>query len=532
MDITTTSSWKKLVALGKEAPQSTLSGLFLHDAQRAQRFSRELSVGDASVIVDFSKQNVSVDIIESLLALAADAGVHSQRDAMFAGEPVNESEGRPVLHVALRAPSTTTVVVDGVDVVQEVHQVRRSMAKFAEGVRGGSLRGATGKPFTHIINVGIGGSDLGPALVWDALSTTLTPALQCSFVSNIDPIDVEQVLMRHDAQQTLVVMCSKTFSTAETLSNSVIIQKWLAASVGDAGVAQHCAVVSVDPQRAKSAGISFAHSFNIWPWVGGRFSVSSAVNLANVVAFGSAVFDEFLGGMRAVDEHFVGSEMDQNIPVLMGLISVWNRSILARETQAIVPYASALTQFAPYLQQLIMESNGKQVQSDNQSVTTQTSPVVWGSVGTNSQHAFMQLLHQGTSVVPVDLIGFAKTSAVHRDAHDALMANMFAQAQALAFGASSEEAQRVMHGNRPSTVLLASELSAQTLGALIALYEHSVFVQGCIWGINSFDQWGVELGKKLANDLGDQIAKGASKTDQDMSTHQLMQWYLKHRSNI
>ena len=519
----------KLVALGKEAPQSTLSGLFLHDSQRAQRFTHQLSVGDASVIVDFSKQNVSVEIVELLLALATEAGVQSRRDAMFAGEPVNESEGRPVLHIALRAPSTVNVVVDEVDVVQEVHKVRRSMAEFAQGVRGGSLCGATGKPFTHIINVGIGGSDLGPALVWDALSATLTPALQCSFVSNIDPIDVEQVLKRHDAQQTLVVMCSKTFSTAETLSNSLIIQKWLAASVGDAGVAQHCAVVSVEPQRAASAGIAFAHSFKIWPWVGGRFSVSSAVNLANVIAFGPTVFDDFLSGMRQVDEHFLSSEMDQNIPVLMGLISVWNRSVLGRETQAIVPYASALAQFAPYLQQLIMESNGKHVQNNNQVVTTQTSPVVWGSIGTNSQHAFMQLLHQGTSVVPVDLIGFAQSSSVHRNAHDTLIANMFAQAQALAFGASSEETQRVMPGNRPSTVLLASELSAQTLGALIALYEHSVFVQGCVWGINSFDQWGVELGKKLANDLGDQIAKGVSKTDQDASTHQLMQWYLKHR---
>ena len=294
-------------------------------------------------------------------------------------------------------------------------------------------------------------------------------------------------------------------------------------------MAQHCAVVSVEPQRAASAGIAFAHSFKIWPWVGGRFSVSSAVNLANVIAFGPTVFDDFLSGMRQVDEHFLSSEMDQNIPVLMGLISVWNRSVLGRETQAIVPYASALAQFAPYLQQLIMESNGKHVQNNNQVVTTQTSPVVWGSVGTNSQHAFMQLLHQGTSVVPVDLIGFAQSSSVHRNAHDTLIANMFAQAQALAFGASSEETQRVMPGNRPSTVLLASELSAQTLGALIALYEHSVFVQGCVWGINSFDQWGVELGKKLANDLGDQIAKGVSKTDQDASTHQLMQWYLKHR---
>ena len=527
--ITTTSSWKKLVALGKEAPQSTLSELFLGDAQRATRNTLHLNFGNGSLVADFSKQNTTPEVIQALLALAQDASVSTRRDAMFAGEPINVSEGQPALHVALRAPSTHKIIVDGIDVVKEVQQVRRSMADFATGVRSGKICGATGKPFTHIINVGIGGSDLGPALVWDALSSTLKPSLLCSFVSNIDPVDVEKVLENHDAQQTLVVMCSKTFSTSETLSNGRIIQQWLAESVGDAGVAQHCAVVSVDPQLAASAGIAFAHSFNIWPWVGGRYSVSSAVNLANVVAFGSDVFDDFLSGMRLVDEHFIDAPLAKNIPVMMGLISVWNRSILGRETQAVVPYSSALRLFAPYLQQLIMESNGKQVGSDDAVVATQTSPVVWGSIGTNSQHAFMQMLHQGTSVVPVDLIGFAKTQAEHSDAHDLLMANMFAQAQALAFGSESTEPQRAMPGNRASTVLMASELSAQTLGALIALYEHSVFVQGCVWGINSFDQWGVELGKKLAQKISQQITQGAPSSDQDASTSQLLQWYLKHQ---
>ena len=527
--ITTTSSWKKLVALGKEAPQSTLSELFVRDAQRATRNTLDLNFGSASIVADFSKQNTTSEVIQALLALAQDASVSTRRDAMFAGVPINTSEGQPALHVALRAPSTHKIIVDGIDVVKEVQQVRRSMADFATGVRSGKICGATGKPFTHIINVGIGGSDLGPALVWDALSSSLKPSLLCSFVSNIDPVDVEKVLENLDAQQTLVVMCSKTFSTSETLSNGRIIQQWLAESVGDAGVAQHCAVVSVEPQRATSAGIAFAHSFNIWPWVGGRYSVSSAVNLANVVAFGSDVFDDFLSGMRLVDEHFIDAPLAKNIPVMMGLISVWNRSILGRETQAVVPYSSALRLFAPYLQQLIMESNGKQVGSDDAVVATQTSPVVWGSIGTNSQHAFMQMLHQGTSVVPVDLIGFAKTQAEHSDAHDLLMANMFAQAQALAFGSESTEPQRAMPGNRASTVLMASELSAQTLGALIALYEHSVFVQGCVWGINSFDQWGVELGKKLAQKISQQIAQGVPSSDQDASTSQLLQWYLKHQ---
>ena len=527
--ITTTSSWKKLVALGKEAPQSTLSGLFAADDQRATRNTLHLNLGSGSIIADFSKQNITPEIVSALLELAQEASVPSRRDAMFAGDPVNSSEAQPALHVALRAPSTQKIVVNGIDVVKEVQQVRQSMADFANGVRNGKIVGATGKPFTHIINVGIGGSDLGPALVWDALSQTLTPSLHCSFISNVDPVEVEKVLEGHDAQCTLIVMCSKTFSTTETLSNSRIIQRWLAGSVGDTGVAQHCVVVSVEPQRATSAGIAFAHSFNIWPWVGGRYSVSSAVNLANVVAFGSDVFDDFLGGMCAVDKHFVEAPLATNIPVMMGLISVWNRSILGRETQAVVPYATAMRLFAPYLQQLIMESNGKQVGSDNVIVATQTSPVVWGSIGTNSQHAFMQMLHQGTSVVPVDLIGFARTPAVHGDAHDSLMANMFAQAQALAFGAESTEPQRVMPGNRASTVLMASELSAQTLGALIALYEHSVFVQGCVWGINSFDQWGVELGKKLAQNISEQIAQGVPSSDQDASTSQLLQWYLKHQ---
>jgi glucose-6-phosphate isomerase len=527
--ITTTSSWKKLVALGKEAPQSTLSELFLGDAQRATRNTFHLNLGSGSIIADFSKQNITPAVVDALLELAQEASVSSRRDAMFEGAPINTSEGQPALHVALRAPSTQKIVVNGIDVVKEVHQVRHSMAEFATGVRNGKIVGATGKPFTHIINVGIGGSDLGPALVWDALSQTIMPSLHCSFVSNIDPVDVEKVLERHDAQHTLIVMCSKTFSTNETLSNSRIIQQWLSASVGETGVAQHCAVVSVEPQRAAAAGIAFAHSFNIWPWVGGRYSVSSAVNLANIVAFGSDVFDDFLSGMRAVDEHFVEAPLATNIPVMMGLISVWNRSILGRETQAVVPYATSLSLFAPYLQQLIMESNGKQVGKDDVVVATQTSPVVWGGIGTNSQHAFMQMLHQGTSVVPVDLIGFAKTQAIHGDAHDALMANMFAQAQALAFGAESSESQRAMPGNRASTVLMASELSAQTLGALIALYEHSVFVQGCVWGINSFDQWGVELGKQLAQKISQQIAKGAPSSDQDASTSQLLQWYLKHQ---
>ena len=527
--ITTTSSWKKLVALGKDAQQSTLSGLFLGDAQRAVKNTLHLNLANGSIIADFSKQNITPEVVDALLELAQEASVSSRRDAMFAGAPINTSEGQPALHVALRAPSTQKIVVDGRDVVKEVHEVRRSMADFATGVRNRKIVGATGKPFTHIINVGIGGSDLGPALVWNALSQTLKPSLQCTFVSNIDPVEVEKVLEGHDAQCTLIVMCSKTFSTTETLSNSRIIQRWLTASVGEAGVAQHCAVVSVEPQRAAAAGIACAHSFNIWPWVGGRYSVSSAVNLANVVAFGSAAFDDFLSGMRQVDEHFVETPLAKNIPVMMGLISVWNRSILGRETQAVVPYSTALSLFAPYLQQLIMESNGKQVRSDNAAVATQTSPVVWGGIGTNSQHAFMQMLHQGTSVVPVDLIGFAKTQAANGVAHDSLIANMFAQAQALAFGAESNEPQRAMPGNRASTMLMASELSAQTLGALIALYEHSVFVQGCVWGINSFDQWGVELGKQLAQKISQQIAQGAPSSDQDASTSQLLQWYLKHQ---
>jgi len=360
-------------------------------------------------------------------------------------------------------------------------------------------------------------------------------SLQCRFVSNIDPLGVQQALQGLDAERTLVVMCSKTFSTSETLANSRAIAAWLESALGADAVAQHCAVVAVDAQKARAQNIAFAHSFAMWQWVGGRYSVSSAVNLCNVVAFGPEVHDQMLDGMRAIDEHFVSAPLQQNIPMVLGAIGIWNRSVLDRATHALISYSDALASFAPYVQQLEMESNGKRVRTDGTPVSVETAPVIWGGVGTNSQHAYMQLLHQGTSVIPVDFIGFAKVLEQGSEEHDALIANMLAQSQALAFGRAADGADaalsdhRAMPGNRPSTTIVASQLSAATLGALIALYEHSTFVQGCIWDINSFDQWGVEHGKQLAATVAADIAEGTASASHDSSTKSLLDWYLKHR---
>jgi len=489
----------------------------------------QANVGAQSLLVDVSKQNISSEILNALLDVAREAGVEQRRDAMFGGAIVNNTEQQPALHVALRSQATSNVSA-------AVAAERKKMTEFANGVRNGTICGATGKTFTHVVNVGIGGSDLGPRLVWEALSPVVKASLQCRFVSNIDPLGVQQALQGLDAERTLVVMCSKTFSTSETLANSRAIAAWLESALGVDAVAQHCVVVAVDAQKARAQNIAFAHSFAMWQWVGGRYSVSSAVNLCNVVAFGPEVHDQMLDGMRAIDEHFVSAPLQQNIPVVLGAIGVWNRSVLGRATHALISYSDALSSFAPYVQQLEMESNGKRVRTDGTPVSVETAPVIWGGVGTNSQHAYMQLLHQGTSVIPVDFIGFAKVLAQGSEEHDALIANMLAQSQALAFGRSakgegdaSRAEHRAMPGNRPSTTIIASQLSAATLGALIALYEHSTFVQGCIWDINSFDQWGVEHGKQLAATVATDIAEGTASASHDSSTKSLLDWYLKHR---
>jgi len=427
-----------------------------------------------------------------------------------------------------------------VDVIAQVHQVRDDLSLFAEQVANGTIRGASGKAFTHVMNIGIGGSDLGPALVYEALATIQTPRLTCSFVSGMDVTSLVSQINGLDAQSTLVVICSKTFSTAETLTSARLVQRWLAMSLGQDAVGQHCVVVSAVPERAEPAGIRAAYSFPMWSWVGGRYSVASAVCAVAVIAFGGEVFAEFLNGMHIIDEHFATAPIADNLPMLLAMLDVWNASVRHFSTHAILPYATALRLLPDYLQQLEMESNGKCVTSDGHPVSTTTSPVVWGGVGTNSQHAFMQLVHQGTQVVPADFIAFAQPSHSHIADHDALIANAFAQSKVMAFGRTASElrlkgtdndllAHQVIPGNRPSTVIVGTRLTPAMLGALIALYEHKVFVAGCVWGINSFDQWGVEVGKALASDIIADLASGATKNSHDSSTLQLMKWYDEHR---
>jgi len=530
VDITTTPAWSAALDSAAAISQTTLKDLFDRDSSRTENLSVEVLVGKEALLVDFSKQNIDKNSLQKLIAVAEQAGVEHKRNDMFAGVVVNGTENQPALHTALRAPRETSVFVDGVDVMKEIHRVRTLVNEFAESVRSGRITGATGKKFQSVINVGIGGSDLGPTLVYEALSSVSTPAVHAHFVSNIDPTNVRAVLKECDPETTFVVLCSKSFSTTETLSNGRIIAQWISDAVGAKNVSKHLAVVSVSTEKAAGAGLAADYEFPMWPWVGGRYSISSAVNLVNVIAFGSNAYDDMLSGMRVMDEHFMAAPLHRNAPVLMGLLNVWNRSMLGRETRAMIAYSTALKSFASYVQQLEMESNGKRVTASGQPVSMPTSPIVWGGVGTNAQHAYMQLLHQGTSVVPADFIGVAATPTRDNEAHDALVANLFAQTQALAFG-NAAEPHRTLPGNRPSTTLMLSALTPHTLGALIALYEHSVFVQGCVFGINSFDQWGVELGKKLASEVSAQISSPNQSGGADASTAQLVQWYKKHRSN-
>lgn len=509
-----------------------LGSAFKQDPTRATRFTREIELDGDSLIVDFSKQLINEEVLGALIGVLRATNVIERRDTMFAGGHVNITEDRPALHTALRAPSGEKLFLDGQDVIAQAHNVRDDLATFAQRIASREIRGATGRPFTHVLNIGIGGSDLGPALLYDALSTVLTPRLTCSFVSGMDTTNLDPMLEKLDAHSTLVVICSKTFSTFETVANARLVQRWLAASLGDDGVGKHCVVVTAFPERAEQQGIRADYSFPMWSWVGGRFSISSAVSAAVVVAFGGEVFAEFLDGMHSVDRHFATTPISDNLPILLGLLDVWNASILNFATHAVLPYSTALTLLPSYLQQLEMESNGKHVTTDGHVVVVNTSAVVWGGVGTNSQHAFMQLVHQGTQVVPADFIAFAQPSHAYLVEHDALIANVLAQSQVMAFGRTDSNliAHKQMVGNRPSTVIIASRLTPTTLGALIALYEHKVFVAGCVWGINSFDQWGVEAGKSIATEIIADLGAGESSKDDDSSTKQLMKWYIEHRA--
>jgi glucose-6-phosphate isomerase len=483
-----------------------LRELFDEDPARGERLCAEA----AGLYLDYSKNRITDVTLRLLLQLAEQSGLEQHRDAMFAGERINVSENRSVLHVALRMPKGTSLVVDGTDVVAEVHEVLDRMAGFATRIRSGEWKGHTGKPIRNVINIGIGGSDLGPVMAYEALRHYTDRDLTFRFVSNVDATDFVEATRDLDAAETLFIVSSKTFGTLETLTNATSARDWVLGQLGDpAAIAKHFVAVSTNAQRVAEFGIDTANMFGFWDWVGGRYSMDSAIGLSTMVAVGPEQFGQMLAGFHAMDEHFRTAPLARNLPVLMGLLTVWYVDFFGAASVGVMPYEQYLKRFPAYLQQLTMESNGKRVTLGGTPVDYQTGPVYWGEPGTNGQHSFYQLLHQGTQLIPVDLIGFGQSLNPLRDHHDILSSNVFAQAQALAFGKTEDEVRaegtpepvvphRVMPGNRPTNVLLVEKLTPHALGALVALYEHSVFTQGTIWGIDSFDQWGVELGKALA----------------------------------
>jgi len=490
-----------------------LRELFAEDPQRGERLSTEAT----GLYLDYSKNRVTDETLRLLVELAAESRVPERREAMFSGEPINVSESRSVLHVALRMPRGASLLLDGVDVVAQVHEVLDRMAAFAERVRAGDWKGHTGEPIRNIVNIGIGGSDLGPVMAYEALRAYSRRDLEFRFVSNVDSTDFVEATRDLRPEETLFIVSSKTFTTLETLTNAASAREWVLARMGEeAAIARHFVAVSTNAERVAGFGIDTANMFGFWDWVGGRYSMDSAIGLSTMVAIGPEQFAELLAGFHAMDEHFRSAPLAENMPVLMGLLAVWYSNFFGAQSIGVMPYEQYLKRFPAYLQQLTMESNGKHVTLDGTTVDYQTGPVYWGEPGTNGQHSFYQLLHQGTKLIPVDLIGFAKSINPLRDHHDILSSNVFAQAQALAFGKTEQEvraegtpeavvAHRVMEGNRPTNVLLAEKLTPGILGSLVALYEHSVFTQGTIWGIDSFDQWGVELGKALAKTIIPQL---------------------------
>jgi glucose-6-phosphate isomerase len=543
----TRAAWQALVRHHAHIGGMSLRQLFAADPERGTRWTASA----AGLYLDYSKNRVDGETLALLGTLARDCGLPERIDALFTGQPINTTESRAVLHTALRAPANEQLWVAGVDVVKQVQEVLDRMARFSEQVRGGNWRGHTGRPIRHVINIGIGGSDLGPAMACEALKYYSQRALSLGFVSNVDGTALAEATRGLDAAQTLFIVCSKSFGTPETLANARAARSWCLSQLQDeAAVARHFVAVSSNPEASAAFGIAPEQTFPLWDWVGGRYSMASAVGLSTMIAIGAPRFRDMLSGMRAMDTHFRHTPIESNMPVLMGLLAVWNNNFLGAATQAVLPYAQYLSRLPAYLQQLTMESNGKHVTRDGQPVGCETAPIVWGEPGTNGQHSFYQLLHQGTRLVPCDFIGFGHglnpvLAEGERDAHDPqqdqLMANQFAQAEALAFGMTADEvraagvpeelvAHRVFVGNRPSNTLLARQLTPHTLGALVALYEHSVFTQGVIWGINSFDQWGVELGKELAARTAAELAaRDDAPTTHDSSTNALIQRYRQLR---
>lgn len=510
-----------------------LRDLFAEDEDRDERFAAEA----CGIYLDYSKNRATTETIALLFELARESALEERRAAMFAGEHINVSEDRAVLHVALRMPRSASLLVDGVDVVQEVHDVLDAMFRFAESVRSGAWRGHTGKPIRNVINIGIGGSDLGPVMAYEALRHFTQRDLTFRFVSNVDSTDLVEALSDLAPEETLFIVSSKTFGTLETLTNATSARDWLVERLGAGAVAKHFVAVSTNAERVAAFGIDTTNMFRFWDWVGGRYSMDSAIGLSTVLAIGPDHFRELLAGFHEMDEHFRTAPLERNLPVILGMLAVWYADFFGAQTFGVMPYAQYLKRLPAYLQQLTMESNGKHVTLGGLPVDYQTGAIYWGEPGTNGQHSFYQLLHQGTELVPVDFIGFANSLNPLGNHHDILSANVFAQAEALAFGRTLDEVRaegtpekvaphRVMEGNRPSNVLLADLLSPRLLGSLIALYEHSVFVQGTIWDVDSFDQWGVELGKVLASRITPELT---SRTEPDLghdsSTNSLIRRY-------
>jgi glucose-6-phosphate isomerase len=531
------AAYGRLADLFAETEGIHLRELFAADSERGER----LTVEAEGLRLDYSKHRVTDEIVGRLLALAGEAGVEQRRDAMFRGEHINSTEDRAVLHVALRMPEDASLIVDGADVVKAVHEVLARMATFAERLRAGEWLGQTGKPITNIVNIGIGGSDLGPVMAYRALRRYSDRGLTVRFVSNVDGTDFAEKTEDLDPEQTLFIVASKTFTTLETMTNAHSARDWLLAGVGgeQAAIAKHFVALSTNAEQVSSFGIDTDNMFGFWDWVGGRYSMDSAIGLSTMIAIGPQAFGEMLAGFHAMDEHFRTAPLERNLPILMGMLSFWYAEFYEAETVAVLPYDQYLERFPAYLQQLTMESNGKHVRLDGTRVAAPTGPIFWGEPGTNGQHSFYQLIHQGTHLIPCDFIAFARSLNPLEDHQDKLVANVFAQAEALAFGKTEDQVRaegvpeelvphKEFDGNRPSNVICAERLDPATLGKLVALYEHSVFTQGAIWGINSFDQWGVELGKVLAERIIPEL-QGDGELDHDSSTDALIRWYRSHR---
>jgi glucose-6-phosphate isomerase len=535
-------AWKALEAHYEKVRDLHLRTLFQQDPKRGERLTAEA----AGLFLDYSKNRITGDTLGLLLRLAEESGLRGRIDAMFGGEKINLTEKRAVLHTALRAPRGTSITVDGEDVVPQVHAVLDKMSAFAEKIRSGAWKGHTGKPIRNVVNIGIGGSDLGPVMAYEALRYYTDRAMTFRFVSNVDGTDLVEATRDLDPEQTLFIVSSKTFTTLETMTNAASARAWLLAGLeGDVrAVAKHCVAVSTNAQKVSEFGIDTANMFGFWDWVGGRYSMDSAIGLSTMLAIGPEAFRSMLDGFHQMDEHFRTAPFERNLPVLMGLLSIWYNDFFGAQTVAVLPYEQYLKRFPAYLQQLTMESNGKHVTLEGDPVTAETGPIYWGEPGTNGQHSFYQLIHQGTRLIPCDFIAFMKSLNPLGRHHDMLISNVFAQTEALAFGKTPEQVKaegtpdwlvphRVFEGNRPSNTILADRLAPETLGKLVALYEHSVFTQGAIWSIDCFDQWGVELGKALAQRIIPEI-EGSSdpKLGHDSSTNNLIRRYRKQKERV